>query len=104
MLLPRRPFLRFTDLDDAARNALAEILKEINRKYDKMFKRVFPYIMGWHGTCNKQTMNKARLLHCHFYPPLLDNIKRKYMAGFEVFAEPQRDLTPEQAASYFKEL
>ncbi len=104
LLLPRRPFLQLTDIDDAASVALAEIFKELTSKYDRLFNRVFPYMMGWHGGCNKQSVNEGRLLHCHFYPPLLDNIKRKYMAGFEVFAEAQRDISPEQAAQYLREV
>ncbi len=39
-------------------------------------------------------------LHAHFYPPLLRSATvRKFMVGFEMLAEAQRDLTPEQAAA-----
>ena len=38
-------------------------------------------------------------LHAHFYPPLLRSATvRKFMVGYELLAEAQRDLTPEQAA------
>ena len=38
-------------------------------------------------------------LHAHFYPPLLRSATvRKFMVGYEMMAESQRDLTPEQAA------
>ncbi|MFK7840855.1 MAG: galactose-1-phosphate uridylyltransferase, partial [Sphingorhabdus sp.] len=38
-------------------------------------------------------------LHAHFYPPLLRSASvRKFMVGYEMLAEAQRDLTPEQAA------
>ena len=38
------------------------------------------------------------LLHAHFYPPLLRSARvRKFMVGYEMLAEAQRDLTPEQA-------
>ena len=104
LLLPRRSFLQLTDIDDEASVALAEIFKELTNKYDRLFNRIFPYMMGWHGGCNKQSVSEGRLLHCHFYPPLLDNIKRKYMAGFEVFAEAQRDISPEQAAQHLREV
>ena len=37
--------------------------------------------------------------HIHFYPPLLRSATiRKYQVGYEMLAEPQRDITPEQAA------
>ena len=40
-----------------------------------------------------------RSLHGHVYPPLLRSATvRKFMVGFEMLGEPQRDLTPEQAA------
>ncbi|CAD6909203.1 unnamed protein product [Tilletia controversa] len=38
--------------------------------------------------------------HIHFYPPLLRSATvRKFLVGFEMLGEPQRDLTPEQAAA-----
>ncbi|MEM6610607.1 MAG: hypothetical protein AAF689_18765, partial [Pseudomonadota bacterium] len=38
-------------------------------------------------------------LHAHFYPPLLRSASvRKFMVGYEMLGEPQRDLTPEHAA------
>ncbi|MBN0517237.1 galactose-1-phosphate uridylyltransferase, partial [Pseudomonas aeruginosa] len=37
--------------------------------------------------------------HAHFYPPLLRSATvRKFMVGYEMLAETQRDLTAEQAA------
>ena len=37
--------------------------------------------------------------HIHFYPPLLRSATvRKFQVGYEMMAEPQRDITPEQAA------
>jgi len=38
-------------------------------------------------------------LHAHFYPPLLRSATvRKWMVGYEMMAEAQRDITAEQAA------
>jgi UDPglucose--hexose-1-phosphate uridylyltransferase len=40
------------------------------------------------------------VLHAHFYPPLLRSATvRKFMVGYEMLAEPQRDLTAETAAA-----
>jgi UDPglucose--hexose-1-phosphate uridylyltransferase len=37
--------------------------------------------------------------HIHFYPPLLRSASvRKFQVGYEMLGEPQRDITPEQAA------
>ena len=39
-------------------------------------------------------------LHAHVYPPLLRSATiRKFMVGYELLAQPQRDLTPETAAA-----
>ena len=42
-------------------------------------------------------------LHAHFNPPLLRSASiRKFMVGFEMFGESQRDVTPEQAAAMLR--
>ena len=43
---------------------------------------------------------EASHFHMHFYPPLLRSASvRKFLVGYEMMAEPQRDITPEQAAN-----
>lgn len=43
---------------------------------------------------------EASHFHVHFYPPLLrSSTVRKFLVGYEMMAEPQRDITPEQAAA-----
>ena len=88
-----------TDLDAPRRRSLALVLKELTTRYDNLFATAFPYSMGWHGA----PFGSARIdhwqLHAHFYPPLLRSASvRKFMVGYELLAEPQRDLTAEQAA------
>jgi len=40
-----------------------------------------------------------------FYPPLLRSASvKKFMVGYEMFAMPQRDITPEQASGVLKNL
>ena len=40
----------------------------------------------------------------HFYPPLLRSATvRKFLVGYEMLGEPQRDLTPEAAAARLRE-
>ena len=42
--------------------------------------------------------------HMHFYPPLLRSATvRKFLVGYEMLAEPQRDITPEQAAARLRD-
>ncbi|XP_042182295.1 galactose-1-phosphate uridylyltransferase isoform X2 [Oncorhynchus tshawytscha] len=44
-------------------------------------------------------------LHAHYYPPLLRSAGvRKFMVGYEMLAQEQRDLTPEQAAERLRNL
>ncbi|MBC7260768.1 MAG: galactose-1-phosphate uridylyltransferase, partial [Chloroflexi bacterium] len=44
-------------------------------------------------------------LHAHFYPPLLRSATvRKFMVGYEMLAQPQRDLTAEATAERLREL
>jgi UDPglucose--hexose-1-phosphate uridylyltransferase len=99
LLLPRQPVRRLPELEDAARNGLAQILKRLLIRYDNLFETSFPYSMGWHGA-PFGAEGEHWLLHAHFYPPLLRSaIVKKFMVGYELLAEAQRDLTAEQAAA-----
>lgn len=101
MLAPRRHVLRLPDLSDPERDALAAILKRMLSRYDNLFETSFPYSMGWHGAPTSTRDDQSHWqLHAHFYPPLLRSATvKKFMVGYEMMAEAQRDLTPEQAAS-----
>jgi UDPglucose--hexose-1-phosphate uridylyltransferase len=99
MLLPRRHVLRLPDLSDAERNSLAEIIKALLARYDRLFQVSFPYSMGWHGAPTDEGDYTHWQLHAHYYPPLLRSATvRKFIVGYEMLAEVQRDLTAEQAA------
>lgn len=100
LLLPRRHVLRLPDLTDAERTSLAEIMKRFLTRYDNLFQCSFPYSMGWHGAPMAEGEQTHWQLHAHFYPPLLRSATvKKFMVGYEMLAEAQRDLTPEQAAN-----
>lgn len=97
LLLPRRHLGQLQDLGDDERDALAAILRELLRRYDGLFNVPFPYSMGWHLAPAGSEAHWQ--MHAHFLPPLLRSATvRKFMVGFELLAEAQRDLTPEQAA------
>jgi UDPglucose--hexose-1-phosphate uridylyltransferase len=111
LLLPHRHVLRLPDLTDDERDALGAILKKLLTKYDNLFETSFPYSMGWHGApFNPQSaITNPQLehwqLHAHFYPPLLRSATvKKFMVGFEMLAEAQRDLTAEQGAARLRDL
>ena len=99
LLLPRFAVQRLPQLQDAQRNSLAGALRELTARYDNLFHCSFPYSMGWHGAPFGDADTSHWQLHAHFYPPLLRSATvRKFMVGYEMLAEAQRDLTPEQAA------
>jgi len=101
LILPRRHVLRLPDLGDAERQDLADLLKRLLATYDNLFGVPFPYSMGWHGAPFPGDYSSVAhwQLHAHYYPPLLRSATvRKFMVGYEMLGEAQRDLTAEQAA------
>jgi UDPglucose--hexose-1-phosphate uridylyltransferase len=99
LLIARDSVSTLPELGEEAREALASILRRITARYDRLFATSFPYSMGWHQAPATSKHPEAWRLHAHFYPPLLRSASvRKFMVGYEMLAEPQRDLTPEQAA------
>jgi len=99
LLLPRFAVQRLPQLSSVQRADLANVLKRLTSRYDNLFRCSFPYSMGWHGAPFDGRDGAAWQLHAHFHPPLLrSSTVRKFMVGFEMLAEAQRDLTPEQAA------
>jgi UDPglucose--hexose-1-phosphate uridylyltransferase len=105
LLLPRFQVSRLPELTQGQRDSLADILKRFLSKYDNLFGIPFPYSMGWHGApFLSEKVNDHWTLHAHFYPPLKRSATiKKFMVGYEMLAEPQRDLTPEQAAECLRE-
>lgn len=105
LVLPRFPVRRITELNGSQQASLARVLKELTTRYDNLFETDFPYSMGWHGAPFWPARVDHWQLHAHFYPPLLRSATvRKFMVGYELLAEPQRDLTAEQAAERLRAL
>lgn len=99
ILLPKKSVLRIPELHAIQMANLADILKRMLTKYDNLFNISFPYTMGWHGAPMDKSDNSHWQLHAHFYPPLLrSSAVKKFMVGFELLAESQRDITAEEAA------
>ena len=102
LLLPKAAIGCLTELNPAQIQALADALKELTTRYDNLFQCSFPYSMGWHSapfSGFRPNDQEGWQLHAHFYPPLLRSASiRKFMVGYEMLAEAQRDLTAEQAA------
>jgi UDPglucose--hexose-1-phosphate uridylyltransferase len=106
LLLPRWAVQQLPQLTPLQRADLAGVLQRLTATYDRLFDCSFPYSMGWHGAPFDGLTAPAPhwQLHAHFYPPLLRSATvRKFMVGYELLAEAQRDLTPEQAAARLRE-
>jgi len=100
MILPVKHFRSLVDLSEKEQMDLAEAIAETTRRYDNLFETSFPYSMGIHQAPLDGSSEEVECssLHLHFYPPLLRSATvRKFLVGYEMLAEPQRDITPEQA-------
>ena len=99
LVVSRRPVQSLADLSDNERTALADMLKRLTTRYDNLFEISFPYSGGIHQAPTVGQDHPEWHLHLHFYPPLLRSATvRKFLVGYEMLGEPQRDLTPEAAA------
>ena len=104
MLLPRRKLRALAELESHERDALADVVRRLSVRYDNLFRCSFPYSMAWHGASAENADDPALRLHAVYLPPLLRSATvRKFLVGYELTAEPQRDTTPEAAAQRLRE-
>ena len=86
-------------------HGLADIMQRLTARYDNLFEISFPYSMGWHQAPTDGQPHEEWHFHAHFYPPLLRSATvKKFMVGFEMLGNPQRDITPEMAAARLRSL
>lgn len=105
LVLSRRPVASLSLLEDAERTDLAEAVQRLTRRYDALFGVSFPYSAGIHQAPTDGQRHPEWHLHMHFYPPLLRSASvRKFLVGYEMLGEPQRDLTAETAAARLRDL
>jgi UDPglucose--hexose-1-phosphate uridylyltransferase len=99
LVVPLRHGSDIAEMLDGEVRGLAETLSGLTVRYDNIFETPFPYSMGIHQRPTDGASHEGWHFHLHFYPPLLRSATvRKFMVGFELLAEPQRDITPETAA------
>lgn len=105
LICPRRLINRLPQLTEQERNSFADVLRRLSVRYDNLFGVSFPYSAGLHQAPANGEWNDCFSMHMHFFPPLLRSVGvRKFMVGYEMLAEAQRDLTPEAAAAILREL
>jgi UDPglucose--hexose-1-phosphate uridylyltransferase len=99
MIVSKRHLQSILQFTDDEKKSLASILKELTTKYDNLFNISFPYSAGMHQMPVNDGVHEEWHWHMHFYPPLLRSATvKKFMVGYEMLANPQRDITPEMAA------
>lgn len=105
IIISKRHITNILEFTDEEKLALAQILKELTIKYDNLFETSFPYSSGMHQAPVNDGEHPEWHWHIHFYPPLLRSATvKKFMVGYEMLANPQRDITAEQAAKKLREL
>lgn len=105
LLISRRPVPDLPALQDRERDDLADILKRLTTRYDNLFDTSFPYSAGLHQAPTDGQTHPEWHLHMHFFPPLLRSATvKKFMVGYEMLGEPQRDITPESSAARLRDL
>jgi UDPglucose--hexose-1-phosphate uridylyltransferase len=90
---------------DGERDCLADVIRRTTVRYDNLFGVSFPYSSGFHQALTDGKRHPESHLHMHFFPPLLRSATvRKFMVGYEMLANPQRDITAESAAARLRDL
>jgi len=105
MIVSKRHIKNISEFTAAEKKSFAEILKGITSVYDKVFNVSFPYSAGIHQAPTDDKEYPGWHFHYHFYPPLLRSaVIKKFMVGFEMLAEPQKDFTAETGAEVLKKI
>tara|TARA_R110002012_G_scaffold318604_1_gene537333 strand:- start:23550 stop:24569 length:1020 start_codon:yes stop_codon:yes gene_type:complete len=104
MIVPKKTQKNIAEMSTFESTQFAEAISVITRAYDKLFNCSFPYSSGIHQSPTNGEANRHWHWHMSFYPPLLRSATvKKFMVGYEMFASPQRDITPEIATKRLKE-
>lgn len=105
LLISKRHFSHLGEMTSKERTNLAAIIKELTTRYDNLFETSFPYSAGIHQAPTDGQEHPEWHFHMHFYPPLLRSATvKKFMVGYEMLGEAQRDITPEKSAAMLREL
>ena len=105
IVISRRYYGSFDEMREQERILLADIIKRITTRYDNLFKLSFPYSAGFHQSPTDGRKHSECHFHMHFLPPLLrSSTVKKFMVGYEMLANPQRDITAEWTAERLREL
>jgi len=105
MIIPRRKMARITEMNSQEVRAFSEMYKMIAVKYDNLFETSFPYSAGIHQAPSDGKEHAEWHWHMVFYPPLLRSATvKKFMVGYEMLANPQRDISAEFSAERLRSM
>ena len=105
MIVPKRHRPDVSKLNKEEVLSLADAYKKLTVMYDNLFEISFPYSAGIHQAPTDGKEHPEWDMHLVFYPPLLrSSTVKKFMVGYEMLANPQRDITPESSAARLREL
>ncbi len=105
IIISRRHLKNLSELNKSEKDSFADIIKKITAKYDKLFNVSFPYSAGIHQSPTDSDEHNEWHFHYHFYPPLLRSADvKKFMVGYEMLGNPQRDITAESSAERLRNL
>ncbi len=105
MIIPLRHQQHIGQMTTDEKQAYAAILKALTMRFDRLFNTSFPYSSGIHQAPTDGGDYTCWHWHMSFYPPLLRSATvKKFMVGYEMFGEAQRDITPEQAAEKLRQV
>lgn len=105
MIVSKRHFQHLGQITEAEKESFADCIKKLTTIYDKVFNVSFPYSAGLHQSPTDGQEHTGWHFHMHFYPPLLRSATiKKFMVGYELLGNPQRDITPETAAERLRSL
>ena len=104
MIIPKRKMKDITEMNLAEKKGFAEAIQQVTTRYDNLFEMSFPYSSGIHQAPTDGKNNEHWHWHMVFYPPLLRSATvKKFMVGYEMMANAQRDITPEFSAKKLRE-
>jgi UDPglucose--hexose-1-phosphate uridylyltransferase len=105
IVISKRHFQHIGQMSDAEKDGFSQVLQALTATYDRVFGVSFPYSSGIHQSPTDGQEHLGWHFHMHFYPPLLRSASvKKFMVGYEMMGNPQRDITPEAAAKLLRDL
>ena len=100
----------YTNIDAQQLNPLSRLVSDTMRMPVQPNKAIvgsnaFSHSSGIHQAPTDGQEHPEWQFHMHFYPPLLRSASvKKFMVGYEMMGESQRDITPEKSAEMLRNL